>query len=178
MTPIRGALIVPMLVSSATYAQTAPPPSITAHATAQIAAPLQIKCSGMNFSSLLAQHTASSVTLPANGGPIADPGNIVLPGAGQDAKASACSVTGDVLAVYNVSLPSSATLTNGAGKTMIVNSFSITSDADSNPYNRLLHNDGTGLGLDNFGVGAKLNVGADQAPGTYSGTYVVSVQYN
>jgi hypothetical protein len=178
MKPIRAALIVPLVVSSAAYAQTAPPPSITAHATAQIAAPLQIKCSGMNFSSLLALHTATSVTLPANGGPIVDPSNIVLPGAAQDAKASACSVTGDVLAVYNVTLPSSATLTNSAGKTMTVNSFTITSDADSNPYNRLLHNDGTGLGLDTFGVGGKLSVGADQPPGTYRGTYVVSVQYN
>jgi hypothetical protein len=178
MRLVRSATVSSLLFASAALAQTAPPPSIVAHATAQIAAPLQIKCSGMNFSALLALHTATSVTLPANGGPIVDPSNILLPGAGQDAKASSCSVTGDVLSVYNVTLPSNATLTNSAGKTMTVNSFTITSDADSNPYNRLLHNDGTGLGLDTFGVGAKLNVGADQPPGAYRGTYVVSVQYN
>jgi hypothetical protein len=61
---------------------------------------------------------------------------------------------------------------------MVLNTFTITSDGDSNPYNRLLRNDGTGLGLDSFGIGARLNVGANQPAGTYSGTYVVNVQYN
>lgn len=174
----RTASIVPLLLPCAAYAQTAPPPSITAHATAQIAAPLQIQCTAMHFSSLVAQHIATSLTLPADGSPIIDPGNILVPGAGQNAGPSACTVTGDVAATYNVSLPSSTMLTNSAGNTMVLNPFSITGDADSDPYNRLLHNDGTGLGLDTFGVGARLNVGADQPPGTYSGTYVVSVQYN
>jgi hypothetical protein len=178
MKPIRAASTVPLLLSCAAYAQTSPPPSITAHATAQIAAPLQIRCSAMHFSSLAAKHSATYVALPANGSAIADPYNIVIPGASQDAKASGCTVTGDVTAIYNVTLPSSAILTNSAGKTMTVNSFTITSDGDSNPYGRFLRNDGTGLGLDTFGVGARLNVAADQPPGTYRGTYIVSVQYN
>jgi hypothetical protein len=178
MKPIHAALVVSPLLSSAAFAQIAPPPSITAHATAQIAAPLQIRCTAMHFSSLVAQHTATYVVLPANGSPIVDPSKIVLPGASQNAKASACTVTGDVFAVYNVTLPSSASLTNSGGKTMVLNTFTITSDGDSNPYNRLLRNDGTGLGLDSFGIGAKLNVGANQPAGTYSGTYVVNVQYN
>jgi hypothetical protein len=61
---------------------------------------------------------------------------------------------------------------------MTLNSFTVSSDGDSNPLSRLLHNDGSGLGLDSFGVGAKLNVGANQPPGNYTGTYIVSVQYN
>jgi hypothetical protein len=59
MKPIHAALIVSPLLSSAAFAQTAPPPSITAHATAQIAAPLQIKCTAMHFSSFVALHTAT-----------------------------------------------------------------------------------------------------------------------
>jgi hypothetical protein len=178
MKAIHATSLFAPLLSSAVYAQTVPPPSITAHATAQIAAPLQIQCTAMHFSSLVAQHTATYLVLPPDGSPIFDPSKVLLPGAAQDAKATGCTVTGDVLATYNVTIPSSVNLTNSAGKTMTLNTFTITSDGDANPYNRLLRNDGTGLGLDNFGVGAKLNVGADQSPGTYRGTYTVNVQYN
>jgi hypothetical protein len=178
MKPVSAAFILASLLSSAALAQTAPPPSITAHATAQIAAPLQVQCTAMHFSSFVTLHTATTLVLPPDGSPIVDPGKIVLPGAGQNAKATSCTVTGDVFAAYNVAIPSSVNLTNSAGKTMVLNTFTITGDGDSNPYNRLLRNDGTGLGLDNFGVGATLNVGADQPPGTYSGTYAVNVQYN
>ena len=178
MNPIRAASIVWPLLSSAAFAQTAPPPSITAHATAQIAAPLKIGCSAMHFSSLAARHSTTYVVLPADGSAIVDPYKIVIPGTSQDARASACTVTGDVAAIYSVTLPSSATLTNSAGKTMTVNSFAITGDGDSNPYSRLLRNDGTGLGIDTFGIGARLNVATDQPPGAYRGTYIVSVQYN
>jgi hypothetical protein len=178
MRSVFTALAAVLLFSSAAYAQTAPPPSITAHATAQIAAPLQVQCTAMHFSSFVALHTATTLVLPPDGSPIVDPSKIILPGASQNAKATSCTVTGDVFATYNVTLPSSVNLTNSAGNTMALNTFTITSDGDSNPYNRLLRNDGTGLGLDTFGVGAKLNVGADQPAGTYSGTYVVNVQYN
>lgn len=178
MKPIRLAPIAPLLLSSAALSQTTPPPSITGHATAQITAPLQIQCSAMHFSSMLSKSTVTSLTLPPDGSPILDPNNILLPGAAQDAKASNCSVTGDVGATYNVTIPSSVSLTNGSGQSMTVNTFTVSSDGDANPLSRLLHNDGTGLGLDSFGVGAKLNVRASQAPGKYSGTYVVTVQYN
>lgn len=173
-----GASGAALALSSAAFAQTAPPPSISAHATAQITAPLQVQCSAMHFSSLVPQAAPTSVTLPPDGSPIVDPSKILLTGAAQNAQASSCTSTGDVAATYSVTLPSSATLTNAAGQTMTLNSFTISGDGYSNPYNRLLHNDGTGLGIDSFGVGARLDVGANQAPGTYSGTYVVMAQYN
>ena len=167
-----------LLMSSASYSQTVPPPSITAHATAQIAAPLQIQCSAMHFSTLLPQSSATYVVLPPDGSPIVDPSNIVLSGAAQDAQASTCTTSGDVAATYTVMLPSNTTLSNGTGQSMTVNSFTVSGDGDANPYTRILQNDGTGLGLDSFGVGARLDVGANQEPGAYSGTYVVSIQYN
>lgn len=89
-----------------------------------------------------------------------------------------CSVSGDVAATYSVTIPSSVSLADGSGHTMIVNAFTVSSDGDANPLSRLLHNDGNGLGADSFGVGAKLNVGANQLAGKYNGAYVVSVQYN
>jgi spore coat protein U-like protein len=87
-------------------------------------------------------------------------------------------VSGDGAATYNVSLPSSVNLTDGSGHAMMLNTFAVSGDGDSNPLTRLLRNDGTGLGIDTFGVGAKVNVGANQPPGTYNGTFVVTVQYN
>jgi hypothetical protein len=75
-------------------------------------------------------------------------------------------------------LPSSATITNGGGQSMTLNMFTVSSDGYSDPFNRFLRNNGLGLGTDSFGVGARLNIRADQAPGLYSGTYVVTVQYN
>jgi hypothetical protein len=178
MKPIRAATITSLLLPSAVYAQTPPPPSITAHATAQIAAPLQIQCSGMQFGSMIAKTTATSLTLPSDGSQIRDPNNILLPGASLDAKASNCSISGDVAASYSVMLPSSVGLTDGRGHTITVKAFTVSSDGDSNSLSRVLRNDGTGLGIDTFGVGATLDVGANQAPGKYSGTYAVSIQYN
>ena len=178
MSVKRGAFAAALLFTSAANAQTPPPPSITLHATAQIAAPLQIQCSGMNFSSLVAPQLGTYVVLRPDGSPIVDPGNIVIQGAAQDAHASTCTTSGDVAATYTVTLPSSTTLSNGTGQSMTVNNFKISGDGDTNPYSRLLRNDGTGLGQDSFSVGARLTVRANQAPGTYSGTYVVSVQYN
>jgi hypothetical protein len=178
MKRIRTATITLLLLPSVAYAQTPPPPSITAHATAQIAAALQIQCSGMQFGSMIAKSTATSLTLPPDGSQILDPNNILLPGASLDAKPSNCSVSGDVAANYSVMVPSSVDLTDGRGHTMTVKTFTVSNDGDSNSLSRLLHNDGTGLGIDTFGVGATLDVGANQVPGNYSGTYIVSVQYN
>jgi spore coat protein U-like protein len=178
MKLIRSTALLALFLSTAIHAQTAPAPSITAHATAQIAAPLQIQCTGMQFGSLVATSTATSVTLPPDGSPALDPSGILLPGGSQNQKASNCSVSGDVAATYNVSLPSSVNLTDGSGHAMMLNTFAVSGDGDSNPLTRLLRNDGTGLGIDTFGVGAKVNVGANQPPGTYNGTFVVTVQYN
>ena len=178
MNVARALPTVTLLISSVGYAQAPPPPSITVHATAQVAAPLQMQCSGMHFSSLVPLHAATFVVLPPDGSPIVDPSNIVLPGAAQEAQASTCTSSGDVAATYGVTLPSNTTLTNETGQAMTVSSFTISSDGDANPHTRILRNDGSGLGLDSFGVGARLDIGADQVPGTYSGTYVVSVQYN
>jgi hypothetical protein len=127
---------------------------------------------------MIAKTTATSLTLPPDGSGILDPNNILLPGGSLDAKASNCSVSGDVAANYSVMVPSSVGLTDGRGHTMTVKAFTVSNDGDSNSLSRLLHNDGTGLGTDTFGVGATLDVDANQAPGNYSGTYSVSVQYN
>ncbi len=80
------------------------------------------------------------------------------------------SVTGVPGAFYSITLPSdgAVSVSNGT-ETMPVNDF--THSAGGSP--RL---DATGL--DSFGVGARLYVDANQATGTYTGTYNVTVAYN
>jgi hypothetical protein len=89
-------------------------------------------------------------------------------GGGSGVGPASFTVGGDVLATYSITLPGSATMTNG-GSSMTVNTFT------SEPS-------GTGqldaLGNQALSVGATLHVGAVQAPGTYSGTFDVTVAYN
>ncbi len=68
---------------------------------------------------------------------------------------------------YSITLPSSATLTSG-GDTMTVDTF--THDAGGAPT--------LVFGSDTFNVGATLKVDPNQAVGTYSGTFAVTVNYN
>lgn len=81
--------------------------------------------------------------------------------------AASFSVTGDSNATYAITLPASVVLSNGSN-TMVVDTFT------SEPS-------GTGQlssGSQTLRVGATLHVAADQAPGSYEGTFEVSVSYN
>lgn len=79
------------------------------------------------------------------------------------------SITGEPNANISISLPSSATLSGNNGGTMTVNNFTRSPS-------------GSETSLDSSGnrtllVGANLNIGTNQITGTYTGTYVVTVNY-
>ena len=76
-------------------------------------------------------------------------------------------MTGEPGQAYVITLPASATLSSG-GDTMTVDTFN--HDAGGAPT--------LPGGSDAFNVGATLKVGANQAVGTYSGTFDVTVNYN
>lgn len=87
-------------------------------------------------------------------------------GASRPGNPAEFSITGQPNTTIKVTLPSSTTLT-GPGAAMTVNNFAA---------------DTTTPTLDNAGnlslkVGARLNIGTNQAPGTYKGTYTVTVSY-
>jgi len=168
-----AALVLP----SAAYAQAGPQAQATANASAEVVAPLHITCTNMHFAQLAPIHSATTVVLPAQGTPLQDPDNIVVPGTRSNAQPSNCNVTGEAGLTFNVSLPTSVPLTHGSDS-MTLDTFTISTDTDPDPLNRLLESDGSGAGLAGFGVGATLHVGADQPAGLYSGPFVVSVQYN
>ncbi len=71
---------------------------------------------------------------------------------------------------YLIALPSSATLTSG-GNSMNVGTFLAHSANNGSASGRLVG------GYDTLNVGATLTVGANQAPGSYTGSFSVTVTY-
>ena len=119
-----------------------------------------------------------SMTVGASGGTVTvDPsGTRTSTGAdlqpfGIGYRAATFDVSGSANYTYAITLPGSVTITNtgGTGETMTVDSWTSTPSGNGTL-------DGTGN--QTVQVGATLNVGANQAVGTYSGTFTVTFAYN
>ncbi|HQA18623.1 MAG TPA: DUF4402 domain-containing protein [Novosphingobium sp.] len=169
------------LICAPAAAQTA---SATAGSQAVVVEPLSlIKVADLNFGKIAARPTAGTVTVDPNTG--------------------ACTVTGPILSVggchfaefagmgvrnmrVRFQIPTTVTLTGPGGATMVADTFTLGIAPD------LIFIGGNGNGLGNgnkryqivsstgiftFRIGARLNVGANQAPGIYTGTFPVTVQY-
>lgn len=85
------------------------------------------------------------------------------------------TVTGESLRYYTISDPGSITISDGNGNTMLVDSFSGAGSANETEWRgwQRLRNSG----LARFNVGAILHVNPNQTPGTYTGTYTLTVEY-
>lgn len=78
---------------------------------------------------------------------------------------------------FTITLPTSATLTRtGGSETMTVDAFTST-PAPGTANGRRGFGTLSNAGTATFAVGARLNVGASQAGGSYAGTYTVTVTY-
>jgi hypothetical protein len=97
-------------------------------------------------------------------------GGVMLVPQGSAASAAQFSVTGTAGAVYGISLPANDTvaLSDGNGHSMALNGFA------SSPAARGTLSVG---GTQSLSVGATLTVGAAQAPGSYTGSFDVIVNY-
>lgn len=122
--------------------------------------------SNLGFGQAVATFTAGSVIVTPGGGRSAT-GGVIL-GNSFGASSASFTVTGDLGTTYSISLPGSCTLT-GSSSTMSADTFESLPSGSGNL--------GTG-GTQTLTVGATLRIGAPQAPGAYSGTYVVAVAYN
>ncbi len=121
------------------------------------------KSADLNFGRVLPATSASTVVVAENGGRTCG-ANLRCFGA---TTAAGFTVTGTAGETVSVTIANPrVTLTNGsAGQTMVVTIATGTTS--------LVLIGGTGT----FRVGGTLNVGANQAPGTYSGQFTVSVNY-
>ena len=142
--------------------------SANANATATVVTPIAIsKNADMLFGKFIAG-TGGSVVLSTAGGRSAT-GGVTLFTQGSTQNAASFAVSGEGSYTYGITLPSSsASLSDGAAHTMTVASFV------SNPS-------GTGLltaGAQTLLVGGTLTVGSAQAPGNYTGSFTVAVDYN
>jgi len=152
-------------LSTGLYSAAASAASVTANASANVITPLTIaEGSGMDFGDVSVGTAGGTVILDTTGGRSVT-GDAEAVTGGTEA-AGVYNVTGLGTKAYSISFPASALISSG-GNTMTVNTF--THDAGATPAL-------TG-GLDSFNVGATLVIGPSQAPGAYSGTYSLTVNY-
>lgn len=154
--------VVMLFFAVSSYGQT----SATATAVATIYTPLSIALTGtnMSFGIIVPTAAAGSVILAPDGGTTLS--NVTLVPSGT-VTAAQFTVSGNASTTYTIDLPVSVTLTNGAVN-MTVDTF--TTDALGSL---------SGAGTEALNVGATLGVGANQAPGNYTGpAFTVTVNYN
>ena len=145
----------------------------TAHASASatVVIPIAIeKTADMSFGNLSVDPTTGGTVTIEPSGSRSYGGGVTLPAISGDVTQALFTVRGSDLYSFNISLPSTVTLTRSSGsEVMIASAFT------SNPSGSGILNTGT----QQLAIGATLTVGAAQAPGTYvSSAFDVTVNYN
>ncbi|MGE5561700.1 MAG: DUF4402 domain-containing protein [Bacillota bacterium] len=158
-----------LLLPAASRVLAAPVPARTnAAGKAAILKSLSIlKRADLDFGELVVASAGTAVIDPVTGA-VTTTGTITK--IGTTAHPATFTATGSRNAVVNIRLPTAPiTLTRvGGGGTMTVSNWTL----DGKPNRKIPLNSAF-----DFNVGATLNVGANQADGTYAGTFTVTVQY-
>lgn len=144
--------------------------SASATASAKVIASLTItKTQDLNFGALTSGASAGTAVIDGTTGSRTTTGGITAVIGAPNPVPAQFTVTGEPTKTYTIALPSSAvTITSGANS-MTVDTF--TSDTAS-PATLPV---GGSMPIQ---VGATLHAAANQAPGTYSGNFTVTVLYN
>jgi spore coat protein U-like protein len=148
------------------------PATASADVTATIVQAISIdKITDLKFGKIVASSTAGQVAIQTDGSRTIAAGNVVLFNQGSDEQAASFKTIGSPGAAYYLVLPAdgSVSLTGPSGSDpMTIEGFvhSATGTLDA------------ATGEEIFNVGGTLNVGANQAPGQYTGTFTVTAAYN
>jgi len=142
-----------------------PSDSSNANASAKVVKPVRVTTqSDMDFGEVLTSASSGTVVLATDGTVTGNGGAYVFDDT--NAQAAAFRVSGERLEAYNITLPTTVTLSEVGGGTMSLTAF---------------NHDATGVlsnsGQEDFSVGATLNMGAEQVQGDYTGSFTVSVDY-
>ena len=165
LATLASAAAMIWLAAGAARAQSSATQSTTV--SARVLAKIQlVKNSDLNFGDLVAGAAAGTVVV-SNAGARSATGGVTL--AVGTVSAATFTVTGEPSKSYTITVPASVTLNGPAGATMLVNAFSL------NPASPATLSAG---GTQNLGIGATLNVGANQVTGSYTNTFNVIVAYN
>jgi hypothetical protein len=161
LLPIAALLSLPAAASAA-------PATKTANGTVTLLGPLTVlKRGDLNFGTLAVTTGGTAVIDPLSGARTATGG--VIP-AGTGFHPATFTGTGNRNSVVNIRLPNKATTVTRVGGTETMTVSNWTLDGKSNrkvPPSQTF----------DFAVGGTLTVGANQAQGTYVGTFDVTIQY-
>ena len=138
---------------------------VSSSAGADIIAPLQITNSAaLYFGTIAPSLTTADQVVVTSSGTRSCGSELTCVTA--DHTAAGFSVTGEADYVYNITLPTSISISNGGGGSMTVDTFT-----GSKASGTLVS------GSDTFNVGGTLSVTANQPTGEYTGTFSVTVEY-
>lgn len=155
------------IASAGFYSASVEAANVTANASANVLAPLDITLgtNAMDFGDVSGDaNNQTTVVLTTAGVTSSGDGALV----GGTPTAGDFDVSGAGTAAYTITLPADGTVTlTGPGTAMPVNSFSDSNGGTSNLV----------AGSDSFTVGATLTINAGQGAGAYTGTYDVQVDY-
>jgi hypothetical protein len=156
------------------------PDSDTATATANVVVPISItKTSDLDFGRFAAGTAGGTVRVDNSGARLAATGGVILTAAGSTPTAAVFDVTGDNNATYSIDAATGTdtALDDGNSHTM---ALALTGNLTGAANTAAIPATGTldGTGAQSIHIGGTLTVGATQAPGTYTGTITVTVDYN
>lgn len=159
------AIVPPSIIEPVLLAPAPGGPEATADAGAMIVAPLRLSnVTAMYFGTVAPSLTADdTVVLGPSGDKTCGSELTCLT---DDHTAASFNVTGADNTSYTIDLPSTVNLANGNGVAMTVDGFNGSKESGT------LAN-----GADTFDVGGTLNVAANQATGEYTGSFIVTVEY-
>ena len=173
---IRAFLLVAMMVSATAPAVAAPQRT---EAQAVIVTPLSFfKVDDLIFGRILPSGIAGTVTVDPSGVRTKTGGVTLFNGGGeQPSRFAGRGAPGQVVAISLTSAPNRLTRVGGT-QTMALSTFVIgstpTAVLTGTARNFRINNTS---GIFNFPVGATLAVGANQVPGNYAGTFVITLNY-
>ena len=157
----------------------------TGTSSAVVVEPLSlIKVQDLSFGKIVPRPTAGTITVNPDTGACAVTGTIMEVGTCRFAQFTGM---GRRNMTVRFTLPTTITLTRVGGGSMIADTVTIGTSPDLTFLGGNGNGNGNGnrrwainpaSGIFSFRIGARLNVGASQAPGLYTGTFDVTVQYN
>ena len=172
----RGFTAFALLAASAAASPALAQTSAQAQADAIVLRPLSFfKVDDLDFGSIVASGAAGTVRLAPDGTRTRTGGATL---AGNDGQPARFAGLGTPNRQVNISLGANQIFITGPGAPMRVRNFEIgstpTAILSTTPTRFTI---ASALGNYNFPVGATLEVGANQAPGDYAGTFTITLNY-
>jgi hypothetical protein len=159
--------------------------TINASAGARIIVPMTLsEQNSLNFGTSIKQAGVAGTVVLYTGDSSRDfNGGVSASAIGDPASNAVFNLTGTYDSTYSITMPTTITVVEPGSTTMTIDELKIrfenaSEDILINEGNHSISNVLDANGTDSFRLGGKLNIGSDQVAGVYSGSYMVTVDYN